>query len=153
MKNFIQKIISASGTSRRVDESQPFTDFSMPDGSRVNVIIPPCTLGGPVVLVMTNRIYQARPDAPGFVPAFTEHAVTASAADLAYTGLAGLDPSRPVKVIAIHAQLATRYGTAAVGPVELFVPVTDSLLRFVSPGPPQWFYKIWGYAEVPGGAQ
>ncbi|NTV29446.1 MAG: CpaF family protein [Candidatus Omnitrophica bacterium] len=51
LMHFIQKIIAASGTSRRVDESQPYTDFSLPDGSRVNVIIPPCTLSGPVVTI------------------------------------------------------------------------------------------------------
>jgi pilus assembly protein CpaF len=51
LMNFVQKIIAASGTSRRVDESQPYTDFSMADGSRVNVIIPPCVLLGPVVTI------------------------------------------------------------------------------------------------------
>ncbi|MBF0485241.1 MAG: CpaF family protein [Candidatus Omnitrophica bacterium] len=47
----IQKIIAASGSNRRVDESQPYVDFSMPDGSRVNIIIPPCAMIGPVVTV------------------------------------------------------------------------------------------------------
>jgi pilus assembly protein CpaF len=47
----IQKIIAASGSNRRVDESQPYVDFSMPDGSRVNIIIPPCALVGPVMTV------------------------------------------------------------------------------------------------------
>ncbi|MBF0503914.1 MAG: CpaF family protein [Candidatus Omnitrophica bacterium] len=47
----IQKIISASGSSRRVDESSPYVDFSMSDGSRVNVILPPCSLIGPVMTI------------------------------------------------------------------------------------------------------
>src|SRR5208282_4320740 len=47
----IQKIISASGSSRRVDESSPYVDFSMADGSRVNVILPPCSLQGPVMTI------------------------------------------------------------------------------------------------------
>ena len=47
----IQKIIAASGTSRRVDESSPYVDFSMPDGARVNIILPPCSLVGPVVTI------------------------------------------------------------------------------------------------------
>lgn len=51
LMHFIQKLIASAGTSRRVDESQPYTDFSLPDGSRVNVIIPPCTLQGPVVTI------------------------------------------------------------------------------------------------------
>jgi len=47
----IQKILAVSGTSRRVDESSPYVDFSMPDGSRVNVILPPCSLLGPVMTI------------------------------------------------------------------------------------------------------
>ncbi len=47
----IQKILSASGSSRRVDESSPYVDFSIQDGSRVNVILPPCSLIGPVVTI------------------------------------------------------------------------------------------------------
>jgi len=51
LKHTIQKILSASGTSRRVDESSPYVDFSMADGSRVNVILPPCSLVGPVMTI------------------------------------------------------------------------------------------------------
>ncbi|MBF0510733.1 MAG: CpaF family protein [Candidatus Omnitrophica bacterium] len=47
----IQKILAASGTSRRVDESSPYVDFSMLDGSRVNVILPPCSMVGPVMTI------------------------------------------------------------------------------------------------------
>ena len=47
----IQKILAASSTSRRVDESSPYVDFSMADGSRVNVILPPCSLVGPVMTI------------------------------------------------------------------------------------------------------
>lgn len=47
----VQKILSASGSSRRVDESSPYVDFSMADGSRVNVILPPLSLVGPVVTI------------------------------------------------------------------------------------------------------
>ena len=47
----VQKLLSASGSSRRVDESSPYVDFSMTDGSRVNVIIQPCSLMGPVVTI------------------------------------------------------------------------------------------------------
>ena len=38
-------------THRRVDSSYPFTDVSLEDGSRVNVIIPPLALDGPVVTI------------------------------------------------------------------------------------------------------
>ncbi|MFH0754139.1 MAG: ATPase, T2SS/T4P/T4SS family [Candidatus Omnitrophota bacterium] len=47
----IQKILTVSGSPRRVDESSPYVDFSMPDGSRVNVIIPPCTLNGAAMTI------------------------------------------------------------------------------------------------------
>ena len=47
----IQKILAASGSSRRVDESSPYVDFALQDGSRVNVILPPCSLIGPVVTI------------------------------------------------------------------------------------------------------
>jgi len=47
----IQKILAASSTSRRVDESSPYVDFSMADGSRVNVILPPCSMVGPVMTI------------------------------------------------------------------------------------------------------
>ncbi len=36
---------------RRVDEMNPYTDFSLPDGSRVNVIIPPVSVTGPVITI------------------------------------------------------------------------------------------------------
>jgi len=47
----IQKILAASSSSRRVDESSPYVDFSMTDGSRVNVILPPCSMQGPVMTI------------------------------------------------------------------------------------------------------
>lgn len=47
----IQKILAASGSNRRVDESSPYVDFSLSDGSRVNVLLPPCSLMGPIVTI------------------------------------------------------------------------------------------------------
>jgi pilus assembly protein CpaF len=45
----IDKIVSEVG--RRVDESQPYVDARLPDGSRVNAIIPPLALNGPCLTV------------------------------------------------------------------------------------------------------
>lgn len=47
----IQKILAGSGSNKRVDESSPYVDFSLADGSRVNVIIPPCSNIGPVMTI------------------------------------------------------------------------------------------------------
>jgi len=49
--NTIQKILAASASNRRVDESSPYVDFSLSDGSRVNVILPPCSLVGPIMTI------------------------------------------------------------------------------------------------------
>jgi pilus assembly protein CpaF len=45
----IDKIVSQVG--RRVDESSPMVDARLPDGSRVNAIIPPLALNGPTVTI------------------------------------------------------------------------------------------------------
>jgi pilus assembly protein CpaF len=47
--NIIDRIVSAVG--RRVDESSPMCDARLRDGSRVNVIIPPLALDGPVMSI------------------------------------------------------------------------------------------------------
>ncbi|HEX3210171.1 MAG TPA: CpaF family protein [Geminicoccaceae bacterium] len=45
----IDKIVSAVG--RRVDESQPWVDARLADGSRVNALIPPCAVDGPLLSI------------------------------------------------------------------------------------------------------
>ena len=45
----IERIVSKVG--RRVDESTPLVDARLPDGSRVNVIIPPLALDGPALSI------------------------------------------------------------------------------------------------------
>ena len=49
----LQKIIEkiAAGVGRRVDESSPMVDARLPDGSRVNAIIPPLALDGPALSI------------------------------------------------------------------------------------------------------
>jgi pilus assembly protein CpaF len=47
--NIIDKIVSPIG--RRIDESSPMVDARLPDGSRVNAIIPPLALNGPTITI------------------------------------------------------------------------------------------------------
>lgn len=47
--NVIDKIVSPVG--RRIDESSPMVDARLPDGSRVNAIIPPLAIHGPSITI------------------------------------------------------------------------------------------------------
>ncbi len=47
--NICQRIVSQVG--RRVDESSPICDARLPDGSRVNAIVPPLALDGPALTI------------------------------------------------------------------------------------------------------
>lgn len=49
LMRIINKIVSATG--RRIDESSPMVDTRLADGSRVNAIIPPLALRGPVLSI------------------------------------------------------------------------------------------------------
>ncbi|MBE6098846.1 MAG: CpaF family protein [Anaerovibrio sp.] len=49
LMNIIQRILSPLG--RRIDEASPLVDARLEDGSRVNIIIPPLSLVGPVLTI------------------------------------------------------------------------------------------------------
>jgi pilus assembly protein CpaF len=49
LRKIIDRIVSAMG--RRIDESSPMVDARLPDGSRVNAIIPPLAVDGPMVSI------------------------------------------------------------------------------------------------------
>lgn len=57
--NVIDRIVSSVG--RRIDESSPMVDARLPDGSRVNAVIPPLSLVGPVI---TIRKFSRKPFTP-----------------------------------------------------------------------------------------
>src|SRR6266571_2641326 len=49
LMQIIERIVSKGG--RRIDESAPYVDARLPDGSRVNAIIPPLAIDGPVLSI------------------------------------------------------------------------------------------------------
>jgi pilus assembly protein CpaF len=49
LRRIINKMVAQVG--RRIDESSPMVDARLPDGSRVNAIIPPLSLTGPIVTI------------------------------------------------------------------------------------------------------
>ena len=49
LRQVIEKIVAAVG--RRIDESSPMVDARLPDGSRINAIIPPLAVDGPMLTI------------------------------------------------------------------------------------------------------
>lgn len=53
LMNIIQRIVSPIG--RRIDEACPFVDARLRDGSRINIVIPPLALDGPLLSIRKIR--------------------------------------------------------------------------------------------------
>ncbi len=53
LRHAIERILAPLG--RRVDEATPLVDARLPDGSRINVVIPPLALDGPVLTIRRFR--------------------------------------------------------------------------------------------------
>jgi len=60
MRNIIDRIISRVG--RRIDESSPMVDARLPDGSRVNAIIPPLAIDGPMLSIRRFAVNPLKMD-------------------------------------------------------------------------------------------
>jgi pilus assembly protein CpaF len=63
LRRIINKIVAQVG--RRVDESSPMVDARLPDGSRVNVVLPPLSLTGPLLTI--RKFSKTRWDLEGLV--------------------------------------------------------------------------------------
>ena len=61
LMQIIDRIVSKVG--RRIDESSPMVDARLPDGSRINAIIPPLALDGPALSI--RRFGSKPPDDGG----------------------------------------------------------------------------------------
>src|SRR3954471_19155105 len=60
VRHAIERILAPLG--RRVDEAEPLCDARLPDGSRVNVVIPPLAVDGPVLTIRRFRRRGLSPD-------------------------------------------------------------------------------------------
>jgi pilus assembly protein CpaF len=63
LRRIINKIVAQVG--RRIDDASPMVDARLPDGSRVNAIIPPLSLSGPLVTI--RKFGRDRLDMNGMV--------------------------------------------------------------------------------------
>jgi pilus assembly protein CpaF len=60
LMKIIERIVSRVG--RRIDESTPMVDARLPDGSRVNAIIPPSAIDGPLVSIRRFAVNPLKVD-------------------------------------------------------------------------------------------
>jgi pilus assembly protein CpaF len=60
LRHAIERILAPLG--RRVDEAEPLCDARLPDGSRVNVVLPPLAVDGPVLTIRRFRRRGLTPD-------------------------------------------------------------------------------------------
>jgi pilus assembly protein CpaF len=63
LRRIINKIVAQVG--RRIDESSPLVDARLPDGSRVNAVLPPLSLDGPLLTI--RKFSKQRWDLAGLV--------------------------------------------------------------------------------------
>ncbi len=112
LMKIIDKIVSRVG--RRIDESSPMVDARLPDGSRVNAIVPPLALDGPVLsirrfaatpLTMDNLIAFKT-----LVPEFAEFlaALTKAKANILISGGTGSGKTTLLNILSSYIPAAER---------------------------------------------
>ncbi len=102
--DLINRVVSSVG--RRVDKSSPYVDARLPDGSRVNAIVPPLSLNGPV---LTIRRFPERYShlkelvsigtVPSHLASFLQESVLAKL-DIVITGGSGSGKTTTLNVLA-----------------------------------------------------
>jgi pilus assembly protein CpaF len=119
LRHVIERILAPLG--RRVDEAEPLCDARLPDGSRVNVVLPPLALDGPL---LTIRRFRPR----GFGPDDLVAQGTVSADVLASLGKAVAERRTVLVCGATGSGKTTTLGALAsfVDPAERIVTIEDA---------------------------
>lgn len=122
--HFIERLIRPSG--RRVDESKPTVDFSLADGSRVNVVLPPVGVAGPYLTIRKSLHALERVEdlvAVGTMDCRMAELLVKSVQaklNIMFSGAAGSGKTTLAEVL-----------SAYIGPEERIVTIEDTLeLRF-----------------------
>jgi pilus assembly protein CpaF len=106
LMNVIQRIVRNAG--RRIDERSPLVDARLPDGSRVNAIIPPLAIDGPQLSI--RRFPEKALDLPRLVelgsiaPATAEllRGVVAGRVNIIFSGGAGVGKTTMLNAASAH---------------------------------------------------
>ncbi|MEE2972547.1 MAG: CpaF family protein [Planctomycetota bacterium] len=106
LMHVIQRLVRRSG--RRLDERSPMVDARLPDGSRVNIIIPPLALGGPQLSIRRfarvpfdlDRLVELGSIAPATASLLA--VAVASRLNIAITGGAGSGKTTLLNAMSVH---------------------------------------------------
>ena len=115
----IQRIVARLG--RRIDEASPMVDARLPDGSRVNAVVPPLALGGPCLSIrrfgfrpLSIQDLRANGSVPAGVVQFLQAAVQARLS-MVISGGTGAGKTTLLNAL-----------SASIGPEERIITLEDS---------------------------
>jgi pilus assembly protein CpaF len=119
LMNVIQRIVRNAG--RRIDERSPLVDARLPDGSRVNAIIPPLAIDGPQLSI--RRFPEKALDLPRLVelgsiaPATAEliRGAVAGRVNIIFSGGAGVGKTTMLNAASAH-----------LAPIERVITIEDA---------------------------
>ncbi|HEV2359878.1 MAG TPA: CpaF family protein [bacterium] len=130
----IEKIVSEVG--RRIDEAQPYVDARLPDGSRVNAIIPPLSLNGPC---LTIRKFARDPYVADDLIAFGT--LTAEIADV-------LRATVQAKLNVVVTGGTGAGKTTLLNVLSMFIPATERIITIEDSAELQLKHEHWVRLET-----